>query len=394
MQDTRTLLDLDQLQEQTLDYLRQLVGFTSVTPDQTACLDTIADHLKARGFQPQVMQHGQVKNLWARTGGQGPMLAWMGHSDVVPSGPLDLWRTDPFCLHIDKPSGRVFGRGVADMKGAIAAMMAALDQIHVSVHDGSPALGVLITGDEEGSAIDGTVRVLEHLDAMNQNLDAVLIGEPSSEQRTGDTLIVGRRGSMHVHITITGMAGHIGYPSDLDNPIHRFSPCLQHLITHVWDEGNDDFEPTQFQCYDLRSTSSACNITPDNLILQANFRFSPCSNVSQLLDQLNGILKTHGMRYHMSHTVSGPPYHSQPGWLRKTLDDEIASVCGMRPEHSTKGATSDGRFLSGRGIEICELGLPRVSIHQANEYTTIDDLQNLAILYHGLINRWLHHQKP
>jgi len=363
----------------TLELTQQLIERPSVTPSDAGCQELLAQRLAPLGFEIERLRYGDVENLWARRGAQGPVLCFAGHTDVVPPGPLEEWQSDPF-----KPAirdGLLYGRGAADMKSGLAAMATAAEQfVHERPkHRGSIAF--LITSDEEGPSVDGTRRVIETLRERGQRIDWCLVGEPSSENRIGDTVKVGRRGSLSGRLTVHGVQGHIAYPQRAENPVHAFAPALTELTSRVWDQGTEQFEPTRFQISNLNAGTGAPNVIPGKLTARFNLRYSPLQRLDELKRTVEEILQRHGLRYALEWHLSGEPFYSAPGPLLAAVRAAVRSISGQEPRLSTAGGTSDGRFIAPLGTEVVELGVVNASIHKINECVRLDEIDLLHSMY-------------
>jgi len=371
----------------TLRLTKELITRPSVTPEDAGCQLLLSERLEALGFRIEPMAFGGVDNFWARRGSGGPVLALAGHTDVVPPGPLSAWQSDPF-----QPSvrhGRLYGRGAADMKGSLAAMITALEsfvQRHPN-HDGS--LAMLVTSDEEGPAVNGTARVMDTLAARGERIDYCLVGEPSSEQRLGDTIKNGRRGSLSGELTGYGRQGHVAYPQLADNPVHRLAPALAELCATTWDHGSDDFPPTSFQISNLQAGTGATNVIPGEMRVSFNYRYSPQVIPEQLRERVEAILERHGVHYELEWTHSAEPFLTPAGPLVDATRRAVTQLTGERPRLSTTGGTSDGRFIAPTGAEVVELGPVNASIHQADEWVDLEALDQLSGIYDNTIERLL-----
>lgn len=364
----------------TLDLAKQLISIPSVTPDDLGCQKIIADRLSNIGFQIENLRYGEVDNLWARIGTQGPLFVFAGHTDVVPTGPVEKWRNDPFTPTI--VDNVMTARGTADMKSSIAAMVCACEnffQDKNKTFDGSIAF--LITSDEEGPATEGTVKVIEYLMSKNEKIDWCLVGEPSSTNTLGDVIKNGRRGSISGDLTIHGVQGHIAYPHLADNPIHLFSDALQDLTKETWDNGNDHFPPTSFQISNINGGTGATNVIPGDLEVKFNLRFSTEITDKQIKQRIEAILNRHEFKYTLDWTVSGQPFLTPDGALVDAAKQAIKSVCNIDTELSTAGGTSDGRFIAPTGAQVVELGPINESIHKIDENINIDQLEQLTKVY-------------
>ncbi|MBM2854526.1 MAG: succinyl-diaminopimelate desuccinylase [Steroidobacteraceae bacterium] len=372
----------------TLDLTRQLVSRASVSPVDGGCQELLIARLKPLGFVVERMRFGEVDNFWAlRRGGQGPVLCFAGHTDVVPPGPLEQWQSDPFQPVVR--DGKLFGRGAADMKSGLAAMVTATEEF-VAAHaqfDGSIAF--LITSDEEGPSVDGTRRVVEVLRERGQRIDYCLVGEPSSLQVFGDTIRIGRRGSLSGRLTVHGVQGHVAYPDRADNPIHRLAPALVELTTRVWDSGSEHFQPTTFQVSNLNAGTGAPNVIPGELKARFNLRWSTAQTLEGLKKTITAILDRHQLRYSLEWFVSGMPYYSPPGKLAAAAVAAVREISGRTPELSTGGGTSDGRFIAPMGAEVIELGIVNETIHMIDECCRIEELETLQRVYQAVLTRLL-----
>ena len=390
----------------TIDIARQLIREESVSPADGNCQAIIATFLQDLGFKVEHLPFGPVKNLWAVLPGlstqnsqpdqnsQAPLLVLAGHTDVVPTGPTDEWQYPPFDARLE--GGFIHGRGAADMKGSIAAMLTGaqrfIDQLAGKGFNGS--LAFLITSDEEDKAVDGTVKVIEELASRGVSIDYCLIGEPSSTARLGDVVRVGRRGSLSGKLTVKGIQGHVAYPQDVDNPIHRFAPCLAELAAQTWDEGNNVFPPTSFQVSNLASGTGAGNVVPGELQAHFNFRFSTESTAESLRERVQAIINKHGLDHSLQWELSGLPFITQGGSLIPAVQKAIKNRCGLDTELSTSGGTSDGRFIAPTGTEVVELGPCNASIHKINERVSAQELQDLSLLYTDILDALLGKGSP
>ena len=371
----------------TLDLCQQLIRQPSVTPDDAGCQILMSERLAACGFACQQLPFGDVENLWAVRGSDGPLLVFAGHTDVVPTGPLEHWDSDPF-----EPTIRgdnLYGRGAADMKGSLAAMVIACEQFVAQHPDHRGRIGFLITSDEEGPAINGTVKVIEHLQAAGEHIDWCLVGEPSSSERLGDTVKNGRRGSLNGILRVHGVQGHVAYPQLADNPIHRAMPALHELAQEAWDEGNEFFPPTSFQISNIRAGTGANNVIPGELEVVFNFRFSTENTADTLRERAEAVLRSHGLEYSLDWTLSGHPFITGRGELVEAVSVAIREVTGEETELSTAGGTSDGRFIAPTGSQVVELGPVNASIHQRNEHVRVADLPRLTDMYRKVLEKLL-----
>lgn len=345
------------------------------------------ERLRALGFQCTELPFGQVSNFWAERGTQGPLLAFAGHTDVVPTGPTDQWLSPPFEPTLRE--GMLYGRGAADMKGSLAAMLVACEEFVAEHPDHTGRIGFLITSDEEGPAVDGTVKVLDYLRENGKSIDWCLVGEPSSSDVLGDTIKNGRRGSLGATLTVHGVQGHIAYPHLADNPIHRLLPALHELTSEVWDEGNDFFPPTSMQVSNINGGTGATNVIPGDVQAVFNFRFSTEVTEAQLRARTEAILQKHSLEYTLDWQLSGQPFLTASGDLVDATIASIDEITGLPPELSTAGGTSDGRFIAPTGAQVVELGPVNASIHKLNEHVLAADLPRLSAIYKGIMARLL-----
>ncbi|MFQ5546966.1 MAG: succinyl-diaminopimelate desuccinylase [Woeseia sp.] len=363
--------------------LCDLIRRKSVTPDDAGCQGILAARLGELGFRCESLRFGDVDNLWARRGQDGPVLCFAGHTDVVPAGADHQWQSDPF--EPTMRDGLLYGRGSADMKGALAAMIVALERfvaMHPK-HDGS--LAMLITSDEEGDARDGTLKVMETLGARDEHIDWCVLGEPSSQRELGDTLRIGRRGSLSGRLTVRGVQGHVAYPQLAENPIRRFAPVLEELYGIRWDEGNEHFPPTSFEVVELSSGSGFPNVTPPDLTAQFNFRYSTQWNHDGLKTRVREILDAHEIEFELDWQLSGEPFLTVPGRLTDIACRAVREQTGSDPKLSTGGGTSDGRFIAPAGADVVELGPVNASIHKIDEHIKLADVPRLATMYQRIM---------
>lgn len=359
--------------------LTDLIRRPSVTPDDAGCQTLLADRLAALGFDIEPMRFGEVDNLWARRGTSGPVLCFAGHTDVVPPGDLSSWNSDPF--EPVQKDGLLYGRGAADMKASLAAMLLAVEQFVAAVPDYPGSIAFLITSDEEGPARDGTLKVVETLAARGESIDWCIVGEPSSLERLGDTLRIGRRGSLSGLLTVRGIQGHVAYPDLADNPIRRFAPVLNALHEVVWDEGNEHFPPTSFQVVQLDAGVGAPNVTPGELFARFNFRYSTEWTHTDLRQRVEALLDSFDLDYELKWHLSGEPFLTQPGTLIDAVTRAVRETAGLTPVLSTGGGTSDGRFIAPMGVDVVELGPVNASIHKVNEHVRVADVPRLTAMY-------------
>jgi succinyl-diaminopimelate desuccinylase len=363
--------------------LNELIRRPSVTPDDAGCQDILARRLAVIGFECESMPFAEVSNLWARRGAAQPVLCFAGHTDVVPPGPAAEWHSEPFEPVVR--DGCVYGRGSADMKSGLAAMVVALEQFVAAHPDHAGGLAMLITSDEEGHARDGTLRVIEVLQERGQNIDWCVLGEPSSQNTLGDTVRIGRRGSLSGMLTVRGVQGHVAYPQLADNPIRRFAPLLSEMHGIEWDRGNDYFPPTSFQVVDIRAGVGFPNVTPGELTARFNFRYSTEWDHDGLKTRVHELFDAHGIDYELNWHLSGEPFLTRPGRLTQAVCRAVEEQTGSAPELSTGGGTSDGRFISPAGTDVVELGPVNASIHKVNEHVRMRDVVALTAMYQRII---------
>lgn len=363
----------------TLELAKSLINIPSITPNDMGCQDLLKARLQSLGFEITTLDRNGVHNFFALLGDrQKPLLVFSAHTDVVPPGNLKDWRFSPFesTVHDNK----LYGRGAADMKSALAAMIVSIENF-LQNHKASFSIGVMITSDEEGVGTDGTIAIVEYLAKNNLIPTWCLIGEATSSQQLGDTIKVGRRGSLHGTLTVHGKQGHIAYPALAINPIHRSFQALDHLTTIEWDSGNEYFTPTSFQIYNINADTGATNVIPGSLTAKFNFRFAPVSTADDLKSKTEAVFKKYGLHYEIEWNLSSHPFLSENGLLKETCEKVIEQLCGIKPVANTTGGTSDGRFIARLGCEIIELGLMNESIHQVDEHTDIGDLEKLTEIY-------------
>jgi succinyl-diaminopimelate desuccinylase len=370
--------------ELTCDLIRR----RSVTPDDAGCLPLIADRLQKLGFRIDNLRYDDVDNLWAVHGQGGPLLMFLGHTDVVPTGPESDWRTPPFEPTVR--DGYLYGRGAADMKGSVAAMVVALETFVAAHPAHAGRVGLLLTSDEEGVALHGVREVVEHFRATGEAVDWCVVGEPSAKAKLGDLIRVGRRGSLSGTLTVRGVQGHVAYPEKALNPIHAAAPALAELTAQVWDRGNADFPPTSFQISNLNAGTGANNVIPGSLTALFNFRFSTASRAEDLRARVEKTLTDHGLDWHIDWHLSGEPFLTPPGGkVRDVVVSVCRDLCGIEPEQSTGGGTSDGRFIAPLGAEVVELGPVNATIHKVDECVSVADLERLPALYQAICERML-----
>lgn len=379
---------------EVFDLAAHLIRRRSVTPEDAGCLPWIAERLARAGFRIESLRYGDVDNLWATHGannapGEGPLLIFLGHTDVVPSGPEDAWQSPPFEPTVR--DGRLYGRGAADMKGSVAAMVVALERF-VAAHPDHPGrVGLLLTSDEEGPTnLDGVRRVAEHFRATGEHIDWCVVGEPSAKEKLGDLIRVGRRGSLSATLTVRGVQGHVAYPEKALNPIHAFAPALAALAAERWDAGNADFPPTSFQVSNLNAGTGANNVIPGSLTALINFRYSTASTAAELRSRTEAILAKHELDYTLAWNLSGESFLTPIGGsLREVVVAVCRDFCGTEPEQSTGGGTSDGRFIAPLGAEVVELGPVNATIHKVDECVEVAELEQLPDLYQAICERML-----
>ena len=366
---------------------KDLICRPSVTPLDEGCQTLMAERLAKLGFIIEPMVFEDTTNLWARRGSEGPLFCFAGHTDVVPAGPLDKWHTPPFEPTIK--DGVLYGRGAADMKGSLASMVVAVERFVAEHPDHAGSIAFLITSDEEGPFINGTTRVIDTLEARNEKIRWCIVGEPSSTAVVGDVVKNGRRGSITGDLLVRGVQGHVAYPHLADNPIHKAAPALAELTATVWDEGNAYFPPTSFQIANISAGTGASNVIPGELQVQFNFRFSTQLTDMDIRQQVEALLDKHDLDYQLDWTLSGQPFLTDTGALLDAAVAAIEAVNGQRPALLTTGGTSDGRFIAPTGAEVIELGPVNATIHKVNECVKADDLDLLADMYQGVLERLL-----
>jgi succinyl-diaminopimelate desuccinylase len=358
---------------------QELIRKPSVSPEDHGCLDLIAGRLAAAGFRVERMPFGPVVNLWAVRGEQRPLLCFAGHTDVVPTGPREEWHTDPFEPVVK--DGVLYGRGAADMKSGLGAMVTAAERFASKHPRHAGALAFLLTSDEEGPSIDGTRRVMEVLESRGEKIDWCVVGEPTSTNALGDMVKIGRRGSLSGKLTVHGVQGHVAYPHLADNPVHAVAPALAELAARVWDKGNEFFQPTSFQVSNIAAGTGAPNVIPGELKARFNIRFSTEQTVEKLQQTVTEILNRHKVNYTLEWFVSGLPFFTPPGRLSQAVARAIGEETGGKPELSTTGGTSDGRFIAPTGAQVVELGVINATIHKVNENVRVADIAALSKMY-------------
>ena len=371
----------------TLDLATELISRPSVTPEDKGCQALMMERLAPLGFSNEEMRFGDVDNFWARRGTSGPVFCFAGHTDVVPTGPLDDWDSDPF--QPDLRDGLLYGRGAADMKGSLAAMLTATERFVTRHPDHRGSIAYLITSDEEGAAVNGTVKVIEALESRNEKIDWCLVGEPSSTDRVGDVVKNGRRGSLGCVLDVHGIQGHVAYPHLARNPVHDLAPALAELTRTEWDQGNAFFPRTTFQVSNIQAGTGATNVIPGLCRVTFNFRFSTETDDRSLRERLESILDRHGLEYTADWNLSGLPFLTPGGELIDATCEAIRSVTGFDTELSTAGGTSDGRFIAPTGAQVLELGPLNATIHQKNECVGVEDLDRLSAMYEAILENLL-----
>jgi len=367
----------------TLDLTTDLIRRDSITPADQGCQQLLASRLEPLGFEINHLRFEEVDNLWARRGDSRPLLVFAGHTDVVPTGPLENWSFPPF--DAVQHDGLLYGRGTADMKGSIAAMITATERF-IAVHpQHQGSLGFLITSDEEGPADNGTVKVIDYLQQRDESIDWCLVGEPSSTDKVGDVVKNGRRGSLTAYVTVKGIQGHVAYPHLARNPVHELAPFLQQLSTTEWDQGNQFFPPTTCQVVHIQAGTGATNVIPGDVELTFNLRYSTETTHTQLQQRIIDMLKQHQLDYDLRWIHSGKPFLTSAGKLVEGVQAAIQQVCGYQTELSTAGGTSDGRFIAPTGAQVVELGPLNATIHKVDECVSIADLDTLSAIYEHLL---------
>jgi succinyl-diaminopimelate desuccinylase len=371
-----------------LELTCELTARPSITPDDAGCQRLIVERLLPLGFDVEWFLCGDVSNVLITRGRGSPSLWFLGHTDVVPTGPEDMWTFLPF--HPGEKDGELYGRGAADMKGAVAAMVVAMETFVTQSPNHPGQIGLLLTSDEEGDAVDGIVRVAEELRRRDQRPDFCLVGEPSSQQQLGDTVRVGRRGSIHARLQVNGIQGHTALPENLDNPVHRLAPFLNELVELEWDSGDEEFPASHCQVAGIKGGTGARNVTPANVELLVNFRNGPESPAESIQQRFESLLNKHDISvYELEWMVMGEPFRSQAGKLRKAVVAAVEELLNLSPVLNTGGGTSDGRFMAPLGSEVLELGLVNSTIHQIDERTPVADLDHLLATYSEIIRRIL-----
>ena len=375
------------MNSETFKLACELIARPSITPDDAGCQDMLIERLGTIGFACETMVFDDVTNLWARRGAVAPVLAFAGHTDVVPPGPLDKWLSDPFTPEVR--DGVLYGRGAADMKSSIAAFVTACERFVAEHADHQGSIALLITSDEEGTAINGTVKVIDALEARGEKIDWALIGEPSSQTQVGDVVKNGRRGSIGAKLVINGVQGHVAYPHKVDNPIHRAMPALHELARHEWDQGNQFFPPTSFQISNINAGTGAHNVVPGHAEVLFNLRYSTEIDAHQIIETTRAILEKHKLDYDIDWSVSGYPFLTPEGELVEAAQRAIKRHAGISPSLETTGGTSDGRFIAPTGAQVLELGPVNESIHKLNEHVDVAELDQLSDIYQSILENLL-----
>ena len=370
-----------------LDLARELIARRSVTPEDAGCQALLAKRLERAGFRCEAMRFGEVDNLWARRGTGRPLVCFAGHTDVVPTGPLSEWHSDPFVPTVRE--GKLYGRGAADMKSSIAAFVVAVEAFVAEKPQHGGSIALLLTSDEEGPAVDGTVKVVAKLKQRNELVDYCIVGEPSSVDWLGDTLKNGRRGSLSGKLTVRGVQGHVAYPHLVKNPVHLLAPALAELVRAEWDKGNDSFPPTSFQVSNIHAGTGAGNVVPGTVAVDFNFRFSTESSEASLRSRVEQILKKHGLDYAIEWVLGAKPFLSRGGRLASTVVDAAKRHTGHNAELATTGGTSDARFIIDICPEVIELGPVNASIHKLNEHIALEELEMLPRIYLDVLRQLL-----
>ncbi len=370
-----------------LDLTHELVTRRSLTPDDAGCQALMMQRLQKLGFQVEPMRFGEVDNFWARLGKSKPLLVFAGHTDVVPTGPLEQWKSDPFVPSVR--DGLLYGRGTADMKGGLAAMLVAVEHYLAAKPAMKGSIGFLITSDEEGPSIDGTVKVVEKLQERGEKIDWCVLGEPSCLERFGDNMRNGRRGSLTGILKVEGIQGHVAYPERADNPIHRVVPAMTELTQARWDQGNEFFPPTSFQISNFNSGTGAGNVIPGDATVRFNFRYSSAVTKDELKQKVHALLDKHRLKYSIDWRPMGDPFLTEPGALSQAMQAAVEKATGLKPKLDTGGGTSDGRFIAPTGAQVIEFGPRNASIHKIDECVAVKELEQLVDIYHDVLKRLL-----
>lgn len=371
----------------TIELALDLISRASVTPEDAGCQQTMITRLQALGFNAELLRFEEVDNFWARRGNSGPLFTFAGHTDVVPTGPIDQWDSAPFEPEIR--DGILYGRGSADMKGSLAAFVTACERFVAKHPDHKGSIALLITSDEEGPSVNGTVKVVQHLEARQEKIDWCLVGEPSSTNKVGDVIKNGRRGSLGARLVVQGIQGHVAYPHLAENPIHHVAPVLAELAAEEWDQGNDFFPATTFQVSNINAGTGATNVIPGEAEVIFNFRFSTELTAEILQQRVEAILDKHQLKYQIDWNLSGQPFLTPEGELVSAACESIQELTGYASELSTAGGTSDGRFIAPTGAQVLELGPVNATIHKVNECVSTEDLDTLSDIYERIMEKLL-----
>ena len=371
----------------TLALTEELIRRRSVTPEDGGCQALVAARLASLGFRAESIASNGVTNLWLRRGSAAPVFVFGGHTDVVPTGPLEQWHSDPFTPTIR--DGVLYGRGASDMKSSVAAFVVAAEEFVRAHGDHRGSIALLLTSDEEGPATDGTVKVVDALRARNEPIDFCVVGEPTSVDALGDTIKNGRRGSLSGSLTVRGIQGHVAYPHLARNPVHQLAPALAELAAQRWDEGDAFFPPTTFQVSNVRAGTGATNVIPGTCEVEFNLRFAPVSTAETLIERIEPVLQRHGLEYDLRWTIGAQPFSTPEGALSAALSAAIRAVTGLTTQRSTTGGTSDGRFIATLCPQVVEFGPPNASIHKIDEHIAVADLEPLKDIYRGTLERLL-----
>jgi succinyl-diaminopimelate desuccinylase len=376
------------MSSKVLDHARELIARRSVTPEDAGCQDWLMTRLQTLGFQVEPVNQGGVINFWARRGSVAPLICFAGHTDMMPTGPVEQWSSDPFTP--TERDGQLYGRGAADMKGSIAAFLAAVEAFLAEHPEHPGSIAWLITSDEEGPAIDGTVRVVEMLAARGERIDACIVGEPTCVSRFGDMMKNGRRGSLHGRLRVKGIQAHIAYPHLGRNPVHLVAPAIAELAATVWDNGNDYFPPTTWQISNMHSGTGAANVIPGHADIAFNFRFGTASSIESLQARVTAVLDKHQLDYDLEWEIGAKPFLTPRGSLVDALSQATQEITGVTPELSTTGGTSDGRFIADIAEQVVEFGPINASIHKIDENVGVLELEQLARIYRRTLEKLLH----
>ena len=371
----------------TLDLTKELISRKSVTPKDAGCQQLIAERLSKIGFKIENLQYGEVKNLWATIGNSGPLFVFLGHTDVVPTGPIENWESDPFVA--TEKGDLLVGRGTADMKSSVAAFVTSIEAFLEDQPTLTGRIGVLLTSDEEGPAIDGVTKVIDYLEEKNEKITWCLVGEPTSDKSLGDVIKIGRRGSVSAKINIIGTQGHVAYPERANNPIHSFAAPLSELSQLTWKDETGEFQDSALQISNINAGTGATNVIPGNLILDLNVRYSPSTSVRMIQTDIESIIKKYNIDYEIHWDIGGKPFLTLEKELIDAIGESIHEITGSSPKCTTNGGTSDGRFVAPTGAQVVELGPGNASIHKVNESVKIKDLENLSKIYKKILSKLL-----